>query len=213
MCIFFVIDKKQSFQTKELVKIIKAIDFIRDGPEYRYLKKHMMIALKQHGDGLQHLNNMTIVHINDLLSKMEEQGSGAFDPKNMIKTTFGKLMMTLTYGFDGEEGLKRIAEVEENRNFDLFTETGPCMILNFCPPLRFFVPFVRNTYNELLEQLNTYKSIFTDLTEKRRKDFDGKNPQVFIDHFLQLLGKPAKVGPGSIKIFRILSLHAVGVSC
>ena len=128
---------------------------------------------------------------------MEAKGSQAFDPKEMIKTTLGKLMMTLTYGFGSEEGLKKLAEVEENKDIDLFAETGPSMILNFCPALRHFVPFVKHTYNELLSQVIAYKDIFSDLTEKRRKDFDERNPKIFIDHFLSLLNKPAKIGPGT----------------
>ncbi len=190
----------QSFHLREIVKITKYFDLLNDSPEYRYLRKNMMMALKQHGDGLQHLEEMTIVYIRELLQKMEAEKHVAFDPKLMIKTMLGKLLMTLTYGSGNEEGLKKIAEVEEDSKFDMFNETGPCQILDLCPLLRFFVPSVKNIYNELLHQINTYDEIFRDLTERRKREYNEKNPKIYIDHFFNLRGKPVKVGPGIIKL-------------
>ncbi len=189
----------QSFQNQEIIKYVKFSDFLNNTPEWQFLRKNMMIAIKEYGDGLQHLEDMTTIHINELLANIEAKGNEAFDPNPMIKRTIGKLMMTLTYGFDGDDGLERMAKVEENNNVDLLVETGPCMILNFCPPLRFFVPFVKNTYKELLFQMKAYSNIFQDMSDRRRKDFDENNPQVFIDHFFNLLGKPANIGTGMAK--------------
>ncbi len=155
----------------------------------------MMIAMKQHGDGLQHLEEMTIIHIKELLEKLEAEGEKTFDPQSAIKLAIGKLMMTLAYGFGYEEALKRIAEVEGS-NIDLLSETGPCMILNFCPPLRFIIPSVKNAYDELVCQLTAYRDIFSYLTDKRREEFDGKNPKIYIDHFLNMLDQPTRIGPG-----------------
>ncbi len=209
MCVFyvFVADKMQSFQLQVTMKYLKVFEFHNDTPFYRFLRRNMMVAMKQYGDGLHHLEEMTTIHIKELLDDMEAKGNQAFDPKPMIKRTIGKLMMTLTYGSDCDEGLKRIAEVEENRNVDLFIETGPSMILNFCPALRYFVPSVKKTYGELLSQLNAYKNIFQDLTENRRKDFNEKNPEVYIDHFFNLLGKPTKVVPGNAHYQLLFSIH------
>ncbi len=189
----------QSFQANVTRKIIKFIGMMNNIPEYRYLRRNMMIALRNHGDGLHHLEKMSIVYIKELLDQMESKRGEAFDPYNMMKTTLGKLMMTLTYGFASEEGLERIAKVEENK-IDVFSETGPCMVMNFCPPLRIIVPSIKNTYNELILQLNTYKNIFKEFTRKRMLEFDGKNPKIYIDHFLSLIGKEIKVGPG-IRLF------------
>ncbi len=157
----------------------------------------MMIAMKQHSDGLQHLEDMTTIHIKELLRKIEARGNQAVDPNSMIKKTLGKLMMTLTYGSDCEEGLTQISKVEEESSNDLFIETGPCMILNFCPLLRYIVPSVRNIYDDLIWQMNTYREVFTDITKKRKHEFDGKNPEVYIDHFLNLLVKSAKTRTGT----------------
>ncbi len=194
----------QTFQAKEAFKIVKFFGMLNDTPEYQYLRQNFMVALKQRGNGLQHLEETTILYVKELLGKMEAEGGFAFDPKNMIEATLSKLMMTLTYGFDGEKELKRISEAEEQKN-DLFSEIGPCMILNFCPPLRFIVPSLRKTYNQLLCQVNAYYNVFKELTNKRRCSFEGRNPKIYIDHFLHLIGKP-KVRPGITK-------HALPLLC
>ncbi len=167
---------------------------LNDTPAYRYLKNNFMASLKLHGNHSKHQNAVTIPAIKGFLEQIEAQGSGAFDPKNIIKTTIGKLMMTITYGSSHDRALENLAAVEENT--DIFNETGPCMLLDFCPPLRFIVPCVRNTYNDLLHQVMAVRNIFRDLSDIREQTFNKENPDFCIDHFLQLLGKRAKVGPG-----------------
>ena len=184
----------QSFHSREIIRTLRYFGMLNDTPVFRYLKNNFTAALKLHGNCWKHHEKVTIPSIKAFLEHIEAQGSGAFDPKNIIKTTIGKLMMTLTYGSRNEEALEKLAAVEEDT--DIFNETGPCMLLDFCPPLRFFVPCVKNTYNELLHQVMAVRNIFRDLTHKREQILSMENPDVCIDHFFQLLGKPARVGPG-----------------
>ncbi len=164
-------------------------------PVYRFLKKNMRVALKQHGDGLQHLEEMSTMHIKELLNKMESTGGVAFEPSSMISTTMGNLMTTLTYGFSDEDALKKLQEIEMNW-FWMFCEPGPCTMLNLCPPLRFIVPSVKKLFKEFRDLTDAYLNAYKGFTDRRKKDFDEKNPNIYIDHFLNLLDKPVKVGPG-----------------
>ncbi len=191
----FVTDRLQSFSRKEMQKVLFFFDLLNDSAELRYLRKNLMIALKQHGDGLQHLEETTRTHINELLDKIEGKGDEAFLLRDMIKTTFGNLLMTLTYGFGSDDGLKRMAEWEK-KGIELFDDTGPCMVLNCCPPLRYFVPSVKQVHNESLEHIKKYADLFNAFSDERNKDYDRKNPKFYIDHFINLLNKPVRIGPG-----------------
>ena len=63
----YIADKMQSFTIQETMKIVKFFDGLNNTPEYRFFKKNMMIAMKQHGDGMQHLEDMSKVYIKELL--------------------------------------------------------------------------------------------------------------------------------------------------
>ncbi len=49
----------------------------------------MITALKQHGDGIAHVEDMTVKHMKELLDKMECEGSVAFDLSPLIGIMLG----------------------------------------------------------------------------------------------------------------------------
>ncbi len=161
-----------------------------------------MVALRQHGDGVRHLEETTVAYIKELLDKMETESSPAFEPKGMIRTTIGKLLMTLIYGFGNEKGLKRFLEIEEQSK-RMFSETGPGLLLDVCPPLRYFVPSIRNFYSQFLSLDHAFNELCNEFTDQRKREYDRNNPNIYIDHFFDLIGKPIKVGPGTTDTYAI----------
>ncbi len=164
-----------------------------------------MIALKQHGDGLRHLEQMTVVYTQEMLEKMEAYHGAAFEPTPLMKTTLGKLMMMLIYGFASEDGIKTLSELEE-KLVEIFDESGPVAILNSFPPLRFLLPSVKRTYHDILDVAHGYQKLGKEFTDRRRAQSGEKDPRIFIDHFLNLIGKTARTGLG-IKILHYLFKH------
>ncbi len=142
---------------------------------------------------------------------MEDTGGAAFEPSPMIRTTMGNLMTTLTYGFSDEEALQKLQEIEMQW-FWMFVDPGPCTLLNLCPPLRFIVPSVKKIYNEFRDLTNVYLGAYKGFTDRRKQDFDGRNPNIYIDNFLNLLGKPVKVGPGRSHQINLKPLYMSGIS-
>ena len=39
--------------------------------------------------------------------------------------------------------------------------------------------------------------------DQRKKDYDEKNPKIYIDHFFNMIGKPAKVGPTESDVYTV----------
>ena len=101
--------------------------------------------------------------------------------------------MTLTYGFSDEKAFTKMQE-KETEWFEMFAETGPAATLNMWPALRFIVPSVRKVYKEFDTITKDYVNAYKAFTNKRKSEFDGKNPQICIDHFLSMMDKPVKLG-------------------
>ncbi len=193
---FYFADVNQCYRNRMVLGIVKFLDTLNNTPEYRYQKKNMLIAMKQHGDGLHHLEEKSLFYIQELLDKFETHSGTPFEPTNLIKTTIGQLMMTLTYGFSSDEAVQTIFELEE-KFFSLFVESGPVLLLNFCPLFRFVLPSVQKVDNDIHEVMNAYRELFIEFTERRKEQFDEKDPKIFIDHFLNLVGKSVRIGPGN----------------
>ncbi len=112
--------------------------------------------------------------------------------------------MDLTYGFTSEDDVKKNAEAME-KVFEMYIETGPYMILDMWPYFRFFVPSIKAAYNHLLQHMNDCRDVYKGFTERRKKEYDAKNPKIFIDHMINLIGKSAKIGPGKSGKVSIIS--------
>ena len=68
--LFLLADAKQCFIHRVTLEYGKFFDMLNNTPVYRFLKKNMMVALRQHGDGVKHLEEMSTMHIKELLDKM-----------------------------------------------------------------------------------------------------------------------------------------------
>ena len=55
----------------------------------------MMTALKQHGDGIAHLEDMTVKHMKELLDKMQSEGNESFDLSPMIGIMMGNFSILI----------------------------------------------------------------------------------------------------------------------
>ena len=105
----------------------------------------------------------------------------------------GNLTMTLTYGFSDEKAFIKMQEKEQEW-MEMFEETGPAATLNMWPFLRFIVPSVRKVYKQFDTTTKHYVDAYKAFTNKRKSEFDGKNPHIYIDHFLNMMDKPVKLG-------------------
>ncbi len=105
----------------------------------------------------------------------------------------GNLTMTLTYGFSDENGFTKLQEVEQEW-MEMFGDTGPAATVNMWSFLRFIVPSVRKVYKECHKITKEYVNAYKAFTNKRKSEFDGKNPQIYIDHFFNMMDKPVKLG-------------------
>ncbi len=83
---------------------------------------------------------------------------------------------------------------KEQEWMEMISDTGPAATLNMWSPLRFIVPSVRKVYKEFDTINKEYSNAYRAFTNKRKSEFDGKNPLIYIDHFLNMMDKPVKVG-------------------
>ncbi len=87
-------DRIQSFKTSLVLDRITEFGMLNNTVQLRYLKKNMMIALKQHGDGLRHLEEMTIMYIKELLDKIEATGNNINKQLNVDREPTFRLTYT-----------------------------------------------------------------------------------------------------------------------
>ncbi len=167
-----------------------ALAFGDNTPKFRYMKEQITNAVKQYGDGLKHLESMTIKCGTELLQSFEEHGPNAFDPYDLLRTFVVKSSMNLVYGIssqtDIDEIVKVIGKLEE-----LIVPSGVYMLLDIFPVLRFIVPSMMRAYRDLLEVANKIHKIGHKLTTSRQKILNEENPgpKAYIDHFLGLMNK------------------------
>ncbi len=91
----------------------------------------------------------------------------------------------------------------EAKSKDMMSQTGHSMMLDSCPPLRHIVPSVSKYYKNLVQQYTGFYELFKGLTEQRKQDYDEKNPKIYIDHFLSMIGKNVKVGPAESDVYTV----------
>ncbi len=164
--------------------------FANNTPKYRYMKKHMMYALKQYGDGLKHLESQTAKCGTELLEKFAAHGNNAFDPYSLLQTCVAILMMNLAYGESSQPDVDKIIEADAKIE-ELFEPTGIYLLLDIFPALRFILPTMRKAYSDLVDATNNLHEICIKLTESRKKKLSQGNqqPEFYIDHFLSLKNK------------------------
>ncbi len=161
------------------------IGFINDSPKYRFLKKQVMAAVKQHGDGLKHLEAMTLKYGGQMLKTMEDYNGKAFDPRTHINVTQTHIMLSLIFGRSTEEDAVNFikSEYEIDRAFQ---PAGRFLILDIAPFMRYFVPPVKKIYTEFLNIFINSGALFDRYIADRRKHYKHPKVEVFIDHFFNL---------------------------
>ncbi len=180
-----------------------------DTPKYRFLKKHVMVAMKQHGDGLKHLETMTIKHVDEMLNKMENYNGAPFSPGLLMRMTIASIMLTLIYGKSSEEDVKNFYHDEE-QFFEVIQQSGPYMMLDAMPILRFIIPSVKKAFADFMTQINITNTLFDNITIARRNAYEHPRVEFFIDHFLKLLNMSKSEGDKS-RIVDETTLSSMGI--
>ncbi len=176
-----------SFRASLLFKNSDVV-FADNTPKFRYMKKEMMTAIRQHGDGLKHIESMSIKCGTQLLNQFAAQGSRAFDPFNMLRTCTATIMMNLVYGSSTPQDVDTFIE-KENKMVEFFDPASHYMLLDIFPALRFILPSMRKAYNDCIREMNALHQLLNKYTEKRKEVVETSQAQVFIDHFLNLQDK------------------------
>ncbi len=204
-----LIDRIQSFRASELFPD-HDIALTNDTPKRRYMTTQLLVAMKQHGDSLKHVEAMTIKYGEEMLQKMEAYGQEAFDPAELLITTFSSIMLTLIYGHVEDEQVKKHAECSRQM-IKVFGSNGPFMMLDVLPISRFILPPVKKAYDEFRVWVNNYVTLYEKITAARRKLY--KHPQVeyFIDHFLKL-SITNKFDEDPTRVVDDLDIQAMGAS-
>ena len=161
------------------------IVFSSDTPKWQYMKKQVMAALKQHGDGLKNLEAKTLFYGNQLLKTIKEYNGKPFEPRGLIRMSIAHIMLILMFGQSSESDA--VAFMESQSNIDeIFRPAGAYIILDLAPLLRYFVPPVKKAYRELLDVMISTNCIYDKYIALRRKLYDHSNVHVFMDHFFYL---------------------------
>ncbi len=155
------------------------------------MKKQMMYALRQYGDGLKHLESQTITSGTKLLEVFEACDTKPFDPYHHIRTCIATIIMNLAYGKSSGNDVREIVTANENLEH-LMKPAGAFFFLDIFPVLRFILPSVRKAYWEVVKAAKHLHKISNKLTQGRQKvlDVDNPQPKFYIDHFLSLKDKP-----------------------
>ena len=177
-------DRILSFRSSEAFPTTE-IAFGNDTPRWRFLKKQVIAAVKQHGDGLKHLETMTLKHGNQMIEKIHGYAGKAFDPGRLIDITIAHLMLVLIFGHSTEELALEFRE-NEYKIETVLRPAGEYLILDIAPVLRYVVPSVKKVYKKFINQIRTSFAQYDRCIEARRKLYKHPKVEVFIDHFLKL---------------------------
>ncbi len=161
------------------------ITFADDTPKLRYKKKHTMQAIRQHGEGLKHAESMTLSFGFEMLEKFQNYHGKCFDPYEIFRRTMGSILMANTYDHSTQEDVDKFSKVLE-RFTAAMKPSGPNILLDICPSLRFLSTRLRTSYDEIVAIGNDFEEILGPLTEARKANRKVQNPKIFIDHFLDL---------------------------
>ncbi len=168
----------------------KDVAFADDTPKFRYMKKQVMYAVKQYGDGLNHLESMSVRYGTELLEKFEAHGTQAFDPYQLLRTCVASIMMNLAYGKSSKTDVEAI--LKEDHEMEILLDfAGVNLLLDIFPGLRFILPSMSRLYRDLVKVGNNIQKICNNLTDSRKKmlSIDNPQPKFYIDHFLGLKNK------------------------
>ncbi len=144
-----------------------------------------MAALKQHGDGLKHLEAMTLKYGDQLLKTMEDYDGKAFEPGRFIHVTLAHIMSILIFGHTTEEDALGFIKSEHEIENAMRT-SGAFLILDIVPFMRHFVPQIKRIYTEFLNIFTDSTAIYDRYIAERRKLYKHPKVEVFIDHFFNL---------------------------
>ncbi len=159
--------------------------FTSDSPKRQYLKKQVMAALKQHGDGLKNLEAKTLLCGNQMLKTIEEYKGGPFEPGDLIQMTLAHIMSVLMFGQSSDKDAAAFME-DQHKLEEVLRPAGAYLILDIVPFLRYFLPPVKKAYKELINFLTATNSMYDNHIAKRRRLYNHQNVEVFIDHFFYL---------------------------
>ncbi len=149
------------------------------------MKKQLMTAMKQHGDGLKHLEDMTLQYGEEMLQKMEANNGKPFDPAHLLFTTTASIMMTLIYGHATEEDVTNAINIQK-QILKVFQSNGAYLMLDMLPISRFIVPSVKKAYAEFMMVMNEARILYDSIAAVRRRTYEHPNVEFFIDFFLKL---------------------------
>ncbi len=103
------------------------------------MKKELMVAMKQHGNGLKHLEAMTLKYGEEMLHTMEGYIGKAFDPAQILVRTVASIMLTLIYGNTTMEEAEKFIHLQDRAN-KVFQPNGIYFMLDLLPISRFIIP-------------------------------------------------------------------------
>ncbi len=177
-------DRPPSFRNNILTEGRSTL-FINDSARFRFKKNHMMRAMKLHGDGLKHLEDITLSLGHGMLRKMEAYAGNAFDPYDLVRLTSGEILMALTYGYSTERDVQIFSKTEEN-TVRLMQATGKYLMLDIFPFLRHFFGHMQKIYQELINARDSGIRAVRTFTNVRKENKDQTKSKIFIDHFIYL---------------------------
>ena len=185
-------DRAQSFRSSVGLSDTDVI-IGNDTSKWRFMKKQIMVALKQHGDGLKHLEAMTLKHGDEMLQKMEDYKGQPFDPSQLLNVMVASIMLTLIYGESTEQDAMNFIH-NDHKLVKVYKPSGAYFLLDILPILRFIIPSVKRAYVEFLTEVNNTNTLYDNMTAARRKTFaKHMEGEYFIDHFLKLEGERNKI--------------------
>ncbi len=161
------------------------IIFANDSAKWRYKKKHMMRAMKQHGDGLKHLEAITLKFGQKMLEEIKNHQGNPFEPNDLFRLTVGSIIMALTYGYSTINDVRRCIDLDK-RARKLMDPSGLGILLDICPTFRFVLTQLKVWYKELVKLRNDFESTFVPFASTRKQNIDSNGSKIFIDHFLSL---------------------------
>ncbi len=177
-------DRPQSFRSS--VGLMDSGIFIGSVTQkWQFMKKQVMAALKQHGDGLKHLEALTLQHGEKMLQKMDGYNGQPFDPSQHLCMTIASIMLSLLYGQGTQQDAMNFINIADNLG-KVFQSNGPYMMLDILPILRFIVPSVKKAHAEFLTVVNDTHTHYDNMTASRRKTYIHPHVEFFIDHFFKL---------------------------
>ncbi len=153
-------------------------------PKHQYMKKQVMAALKQHGDGLKNLESKTLFYGDQMLKVMEEYNSEPFEPGRLIHLTMTHIMLVLMFGYSSEADAANFLENEYNIG-QVLGFAGSYFMLDIVPFLRFMPP-LKSVYKTFLNVVDSTNATYEQYIAKRRNIYDHPDVKVFIEHFFKL---------------------------